>query len=751
MAVDNKTSLLVEDLLPEYLAEEGPKFQAFIKAYYEWMETTGQATNQSKQLLTNQDIDETAEEFLNYFKNEILSQFPENIVANKNLVYKRIKDLYRSKGSEASYKLLFRILYDEEVEFYTPGQDLLRASDGRWVQETSIRITGPYVGAPDQLSGQITGQESGATARVERVQAIFDDSIYSFEIFVTDISGTFLDGEIVQNAAGDITAVVRSKAGALQSVIILDGGTGHQRNDTVAITSDSGSGGRGKISITSGGSIVKLAVTNVGSSFSRSDPVTIQNLSRSAANALGAPLVTVPVQYTGRYADVKGFVSWSNRLQDNRYYQEYSYVLRSSQVLNTYREIVKNVVHPAGTELFGDVLININIDAPITIKRETILRLDDIIPSDTFIPNVVSADIDQYTQHEELGAISDYPELEIESLPTVVDIDIPEAGTGFQVEIQLIATQLSAVLDSDEVITVNLVKLIEPVHINDLELAQDVTIQEVANVNTGFIQGGGHTLYWVDQFTWLTVGADVPINSNVYIQLSTFGDFELLPTASPSAIVSTLDFGDFTVEFGAIPFDGITSTAVVSNPALEYQIDYDATTVNTTEFSDLHQSYIQATGTVSTRFISANTINDWGTEVIETYDDLPIHGTTTTRVLEGTDTIFTIEAYANSQFMLRPDPDSSTWPSSYIYGILDVDSQTFDSNTIIATANVGIVTDADIFFNPIKRYEVIINTSITNTTIGVPNITITGTYSFDSANTKFDTTALTFDEVQQDI
>ena len=53
MAVDNKTSLLVEDLLPEYLAEEGPKFQAFIKAYYEWMETTGQATSQSKQLLTN--------------------------------------------------------------------------------------------------------------------------------------------------------------------------------------------------------------------------------------------------------------------------------------------------------------------------------------------------------------------------------------------------------------------------------------------------------------------------------------------------------------------------------------------------------------------------------------------------------------------------------------------------------------------------------------------------------------------------
>ena len=33
MATDNKTSVLVDSLLPEFLDTEGPKFQAFVKAY----------------------------------------------------------------------------------------------------------------------------------------------------------------------------------------------------------------------------------------------------------------------------------------------------------------------------------------------------------------------------------------------------------------------------------------------------------------------------------------------------------------------------------------------------------------------------------------------------------------------------------------------------------------------------------------------------------------------------------------------
>jgi len=732
MATDRNTSALVESLLPDFLEVEGPKFQAFVKAYYEWMEQSGQVTDRSKNLLNYQDLDETAEEFLKYFKREILSQFPEDILANKKLVYKRIKDLYRSKGSEESYKLLFIILYDEEIDFYYPGQDILRASDGRWIKETSIRVTKPFVGNPDQLSGNITGLRSNATAKVERVQNIFEDEIDSYEIFVTNINGTFLDGETITNVQGDIQATIISKQGSLQNVIILDGGSGHQRNDIVSISSASGTGGRGRINVTDDGRIVSLSVTNAGSNFYRTDPVTIVNLTRQKfdvgglqvniidggngyrvgtpvtlsggggagaqlivsaitnantvsvggnvytfgtisnvqvvlqgagyssppvatvkdtvisslnlndtdftlvdggsgyttnatitisggggtgasfqidsitnteivaiytdsisglagtqlnaspfgsantgsisaklaaaninstllssldyantvvgtidsitrlssgnnytsnpsvsviqqnvsanelpdgrggvkgrnavvtanigsgfigntasanllisltnANASGAPLVTAPIQYTGRYNDIKGFLSWSNKLQDNRYYQEYSYVLRSSQMLNTYREIVKDVVHPAGMRLFGDVLINVDIDSTSTfIERDNIVYTY-LAPSEIFIPEVVSATIDQYIPSGDDGALVPGPELEIELIESFFDINVAETSSDFQVEIELFAAQTSALLDNDEIISVQLQRLIENVTINTARNVLELTIAEM--------------------------------------------------------------------------------------------------------------------------------------------------------------------------------------------------------------------------------------------------------------------------------
>jgi len=124
MATDNKTSILVDELVPEFLDTEGPKFKAFMRAYYEWLETTNQITDRSKNLLKYGDIDTTDDEFIKYFQREVLADFPEEVLANKALLISRIKDMYRSKGSEQAYQMLFRMLYDDEVDFYYPGQDV---------------------------------------------------------------------------------------------------------------------------------------------------------------------------------------------------------------------------------------------------------------------------------------------------------------------------------------------------------------------------------------------------------------------------------------------------------------------------------------------------------------------------------------------------------------------------------------------------------------------------------------------------
>ena len=186
-----------------------------------------------------------------------------------------------------------------------------------------------------------------------------------------------------------------------------------QKNDTVNFTSTTGSSGTGVIQVTdanANGAIVSVSVTNAGSSYKRTEPINIVNTSRSANNAIGAGLLTSTISYTGRYDDTSGFLSWSNKLQDNKFYQEFSYVIRSGQVLDTYKEIVKNVVHPAGVRLFGDVLIDLRIDgvAP-TIERENVLSKTE--PSVAELPLLASSTMEQFARDEIAGHVNTLPEV----------------------------------------------------------------------------------------------------------------------------------------------------------------------------------------------------------------------------------------------------------------------------------------------------------------------------------------------------
>ena len=67
LSTNQLTSLLAEDQFPEFAKEEGPQLIAFVKAYYEWMEQTGNMTNESKNLQAYADIDDTLDQFVQYF------------------------------------------------------------------------------------------------------------------------------------------------------------------------------------------------------------------------------------------------------------------------------------------------------------------------------------------------------------------------------------------------------------------------------------------------------------------------------------------------------------------------------------------------------------------------------------------------------------------------------------------------------------------------------------------------------------
>jgi glucose/arabinose dehydrogenase len=72
----------------------------------------------------------------------------------------------------------------------------------------------------------------------------------------------------------------------------------------------------------------------------------------------------------GFWLDSAGFLSSDRKMQDNDYYQDFSYVVKSSVPVQSYREVLKKLVHPVGLKLFAEFSYNSSIDLEVALPTE---------------------------------------------------------------------------------------------------------------------------------------------------------------------------------------------------------------------------------------------------------------------------------------------------------------------------------------------------------------------------------------------
>lgn len=147
---EQRTSLFVKNQLPKFITDEYPNFVLFLEAYYEFLENEQYIENVSqknnlteklKNLRYLSDIDKSLSDFEDQFFNTFAPSLHIDSKVSKEFLIKHILELYNSKGSINSYKLLFRMLFGENVQISYPKDNILRASDGRWVVESFLRVS----------------------------------------------------------------------------------------------------------------------------------------------------------------------------------------------------------------------------------------------------------------------------------------------------------------------------------------------------------------------------------------------------------------------------------------------------------------------------------------------------------------------------------------------------------------------------------------------------------------------------------
>lgn len=192
----NKTSILVPFQLPQFIRDDPAysNFVLFLKAYYEWMEQEGQVTFDSKGIPQYYDIDTTLDKFVDYFRNQFMSFFPEGALVDERKLLKVARQLYQAKGTPASFEFLFRVLYDSDVNLFNTKDYIFKASDGKWISTKSLKLETTDFSWLGAKNYKIFGEDSKSYATVEEVYI----DLENVRVVLSSIQGNFEAGEFIR-------------------------------------------------------------------------------------------------------------------------------------------------------------------------------------------------------------------------------------------------------------------------------------------------------------------------------------------------------------------------------------------------------------------------------------------------------------------------------------------------------------------------------------------------------------------------
>jgi len=237
-------------------------------------DNVGRATGN---LLNYKTLETSVDKYVEYLREELYPSIPASYYGDKRLIAQYFKDFYESKSNEQSYRFLFKLLYDEDIEFYYPGTDILRISDGNFEKTQIIRTVAISADTRDIflfLNKTIRGQTSGVLANVVDIKKFFIGSLEIAEMTLKLVSGTFTAGEeIVDIDDEDLSTTIY---GIVSGVTVVDGGSGYQEGNIITITGD-GSDAQAIVSSIKESPISALTVNTVGHGYQLNTEAIINN------------------------------------------------------------------------------------------------------------------------------------------------------------------------------------------------------------------------------------------------------------------------------------------------------------------------------------------------------------------------------------------------------------------------------------------------------------------------------------------
>jgi len=412
LELKNKLSSVVSSTIPDFLQYDYGIFVEFVKEYYRWLESSKNVNYIPHSIEQFLDVDTVPPELIDKFYETYLAIFPKKFASDKETgnsvdvtkIIKRIRDFYKKKGTEDSFRFLFRLMFDTEITLSYPREKIITASQGRWYVPTLIRIQNLTEDNCGFLIGkEIYGFDANGNksffAVVEDVSFFFGTGRNVTTAYLSDVYGELTDSSVYYDEINEgITEQVELKLFSMITGTQLNecpnalgfGKYDFKYGDKLILfgygsttkqicsgctpnvdypqtpTKALGSGFRGIVEeVNELGEIQKVKILDPGYDYTEENisfyNTQLNNPNPENENNPGPQLsydcrIIYQTGYlfkdTGRYTSKKTLLSEVAILPDNFYYQQNSYEIGAPVTPLSYSEILKQTAHPAGYKAF---------------------------------------------------------------------------------------------------------------------------------------------------------------------------------------------------------------------------------------------------------------------------------------------------------------------------------------------------------------------------------------------------------------
>jgi hypothetical protein len=434
----NFISPIIIERGPSFLKSEYKKFYDFISLYWEFLEQTGNPLEVLESFFENTEAHHEAEIYIDKILRDLGFDYNVTLSISKSLLVMHLRDFYLSRGSEKSFKFLFRLFFNADVTIDYPRKKLLTASMASYSRRFFIFTSATQrneqayreiLQAGDKFNVLVTGVSSHTTCGVESIHPLvsrgkfylkiqIDSDLHQFfpyegvEISIPESNTKIIESIMsivdldISNrgsgyAIGDQIKVsgcgangrVQVKTlveGSIQNLIISNPGTGYQIGDTIVaqktvkghsfsaivyrvgnageilktyimspgynydklplltIRSGAGTGGIITASSSSIGKIETLEFLEPYVDVISTDNIVLSIVSEQGSDAVLMPRLQTIFKERSSFKSYDGFISSNCTLLDSRYFQQFSYEVKSELSRNDYDNLVDDLEHPVG-------------------------------------------------------------------------------------------------------------------------------------------------------------------------------------------------------------------------------------------------------------------------------------------------------------------------------------------------------------------------------------------------------------------